>query len=671
MIMNDNNKILKVLMPNTKIYLIIIGIYTCIMFFFNIGLGIAGLVVLGILIYYNLLNSRNRKSEWNKYIENLSSNLGLATKNAVLNLPLPLIICEDDGTVLWYNKSMYDLFKEADFLGKKVDQYIKDIDIRKILEKKSEYINRVLIGDKYFSVLINTINVKDNKKQEKYIVMLYFVDRSDYFSLKEVYESRKPVLGLVEVDNFDEALKSVDDANRPALVAEIDKRVNLWANDISAAIKKYDDNKYIMLFEEKNLNVLQEKRFDILDSIRDISVGNRMPVTLSAGIGKNGETPAQLLSYASSAKDLALGRGGDQAIVKDGDKLSFYGGKTKEVEKKTKVKARVIAHALADLTDQSSEVLIMGHDTPDLDSLGAALGVFRAVKNRGKNAYIVLNKPNVGIEALLKRMEGMVEYSNIFITNEQAMNRVDKNTLLIIVDVHIKNFTEYPPLIERVEKKVVIDHHRKSADYIDNAMLYYIETYASSTSELVTELIQYITDKPVLKIIEAEALMAGIMVDTKDFSFKTGVRTFEAASFLRKVGADTTSVKQLLTDDMPTYISRSETVKNAKIIEGNIAIGICRGNAGAAISLAVPQAADELLTIKGIRASFVLAKQGNDVMVSGRSLGDINVQLILEKLGGGGHLTVAGARIANSTLKEAEAMVMEAIRQYQKEGEVK
>jgi c-di-AMP phosphodiesterase-like protein len=669
MIMKENNRILKVLMPNTKIYIIIIALYTCVIFFYNIALGIAGLFVLGILVYYNLLNAKSRKSEWTKYIENLSSNLGLATKNAVLNLPLPLIICEDDGTVVWYNKSMGDLFHGTEFLSKKIDDYIKAINIKKILDKKIDFIDKVTIGGNYFSVLINPINV-NNKKQSEYIVMLYFIDRSDYFDLKDLYESKKAVVCLVEVDNFDEAVKSVDDSNRPVLVAEIDKRINAWAAEISAAIRKYDDNKYIMFFEEKNLKVLEDKRFDILDSIRDINVGNRLPVTLSIGVGKNGDNPAQLTAFASSSKDLALGRGGDQAVVKDGEKFFFFGGKTKEVEKKTKVKARVIAHALSNLIDQSSEVLIMGHDVPDLDSLGASLGLFRAVKERGKSAYIILNKPNVSIEELLKRMEGMAEYSNIFITSEQALNRVTKNTLLIIADVHIKAITEFPGIVDRVEKIVVIDHHRRSADYISNAVLYYIETYASSTSELVTEIIQYISNDPVLKPIEAEALMAGIMVDTKDFSFKTGVRTFEAASYLRRCGADTTSVRQLLADDMSTYIMRSETVKNAKIINGTIAIAVCR-ECNSSAYLAVPQAADELLTIRGITASFVLAKHGNDVVVSGRSLGDINVQLILEKLGGGGHLTVAGTKISNVSLKEAEEMVIGAIKQYQEEGEVK
>lgn len=655
-------------MPNTKIYLIIIGIYTALMFFYNIVMGLSGLVVLGILIYYNLLNVRNRRNEWTRYIENLSSNLGLATKNAVLNLPLPLVICEDDSTVLWYNKSLGDIFGDVDLLGKKVSDYIKDINIKKILDKKTEVLNNIELGDRIFSILINPININDNKKQGKYILMLYFIDKTDYYKLKSKYESKKPVVCLVEVDNFDEALRSVDEIDRPGLIAAIDKRLNTWAGEIFSAIRKYDDNKYVLFFEEDLLNQLQEKRFDILDNIRDINIGNKLPVTLSIGVGKNGENPAQLIAYAASSKDLALGRGGDQAIVKDGDKLLFYGGKTKEVEKKTRVKARVIAHALADLIDQSSEVLIMGHDTPDLDSLGASLGLYRAIKEKNKNAYIILNKPNISIQSLLKKMEDYAEYSNIFITDEQALSRLNKATLLIIVDVHIKSLTEFPGLVDKVEKIVIIDHHRKSAEFIDSAVLYYIETYASSASELVTEIIQYISSKIDLKTIEAEALMAGIMVDTKGFSFKTGVRTFEAASFLRRSGADTTSVKQLLADDLSTYITRSETVKNAKIIGGNMAISVCRENTSN-VSLVVPQAADELLTIKGITASFVLAKTGDDVIVSGRSLGDINVQLVLEKLGGGGHLTVAGAKLANVSLKKAEIMVIEAIRQYQGEGE--
>lgn len=668
--MNEYNRILKVLMPNIKIYLIIIGVYTSIMFFYNPYLGLAGLIVLGVLIYYNLLNIRSRKNEWTKYIENLSSNLGLATKNAVLNLPLPLIICEDNGDVIWYNNTLGKLLGEVDLLGKKLNDYIRDINIKKILDKKISQVNNIEVGGKYFSILVNPISIKDNKKQEKHIIMLYFIDRTDFYNLKESYEMKKPVVCLVEVDNLDEALKSADDNNRPVMVAEIDKKLNAWANEIFAAIRKYDDNKYILFFEEKYLNQLQEKRFDILDSVRDINVGNKLPVTLSIGVSKNGENPAQLLQYAASSKDLALGRGGDQAVVKDNDRLSFYGGKTKEVEKKTKVKARVIAHALSDLIEQSSEVLIMGHDTPDLDSLGSSLGIFRAVKEKGKNAFIILNKPNISIQSLLKRMEGMVEYSNIFISNEQALNRINKTTLLIVVDVHIKSFTEFPDILGKIEKVVVIDHHRKSAEFIDNAVLYYIETYASSTSELVTEIIQYISENPGLKAIEAEALMAGIMVDTKDFSFKTGVRTFEAASFLRKAGADTTSVKQLLADDLSTYIARAETVKNAKIIYGNIAISIYRENSINA-SLVVPQAADELLNIKGVNTSFVLAKSGEDVIVSGRSLGDMNVQLVLEKLGGGGHLTVAGARINSVSLTKAEDMVIEAIKQYQEEGESK
>ncbi|KPU42900.1 bifunctional oligoribonuclease and PAP phosphatase NrnA [Oxobacter pfennigii] len=668
--MNDYNRILKVLMPNTKIYLIIIAVYTSIIFFYNINLGLAGLVILGALIYYNLLNLKARKNEWTKYIENLSSDLGLATKNAVLNLPLPLIICEEDGTVLWYNKCFGDLYVDTDFLGKKVNEFVKDINLRKILDKNIESLDKILIENKFYSVLINPIKVKEEKKEDKYIVMFYFVDRTDYFKLKEFYNQKKAAAALIEVDNFDEVVKNVDEGNRPELIAQLDKKINSWAAEMNAAIRKYDEDKYVLFMEEKYLNILQEKRFDILDDIRDINLGNKFPATLSIGVGKNGDSPLQLMDFAASSKDLALGRGGDQAVVKDGDKFLFYGGKTREVEKRTKVKARVVAHALANLMDQANEVIIMGHDTPDLDSLGASLGLFRAAKNRGKPAYIILNKPNISIQALLKRLEAMAEYSNIFITSDQAQNRLSKGTLLIIVDVHIKSFTEYPDIVDAVEKVVVIDHHRKSADFIDKAVLTYHETYASSASELVTEILQYISDKIEINSIEAEALMAGITVDTKNFSFKTGVRTFEAASFLRRWGADTMAVKQLLADDLLTYTMRADVVKSAKIIGGNIAIAVCK-EAGDNISLVVPQAADELLDIKGINASFVLAVNGRDIMISGRSLGEINVQLILETLGGGGHMTVAGAKLSNVSLEQAEAMVIDAIKKYQEEGEAK
>lgn len=668
--MNEYNRVLKVLMPNTKIYLFIIAVFTSIMFFYEPLIGFIGLIVLGVLIYYNLMNIKTRKNEWTKYIENLSTNLGLATKNAVLNLPLPLIICEEDGNILWYNNSFGDLFQGGDFLSKSIANLVKGIDIDKILKKHVEKLDEVYVGDRVFSVLLNPIDIKDSKKKEKYIVMLYFIEMTEFSKLKRQYTENKPVVCLAEVDNFDEVIKNTEESDRPALIAELDKRINSWAAGVDASIRKYDDNKYILYFQEKNLITLQEKRFDILDIIRDINTGNKFPPTLSIGVGKNGDNPAQLTAFAASAKDLALGRGGDQAIVKDGEKLQFYGGKTKEVEKRTRVKARVIAHALSNLVDQSSEVLIMGHDMPDLDSLGASLGLFRAVRNKGKNAYIILNQSNISIQSLVKRLEGMAEYSNIFITHEQAMNRLGKNTLLLIVDVHIKGITEFPGIVDKADRIVVIDHHRKSADYIDNAVLNYIETYASSASELVTELVQYMAEKPELKTLEAEALMSGIAVDTKNFSFKAGVRTFEAASFLRRCGADPASVKQLLADDLSTYVAKAEAVKNAKIIGGSIAISVCRGS-GDNISLAVPQAADELLNIRGISASFVIAKSGSDCIVSGRSMGAVNVQLILERLGGGGHLTDAGARVANASIDETEKLLTDAIAQYQEEGETK
>jgi c-di-AMP phosphodiesterase-like protein len=397
-------------------------------------------------------------------------------------------------------------------------------------------------------------------------------------------------------------------------------------------------------------------------------VGNKIPATLSIGIGKNGESPYKNNQFAIAAKDLALGRGGDQAVIKDGERFSFYGGKSKEVEKRTRVKARVIAHAISGLIEQSSEIVIMGHELPDIDCLGAAIGIYRGCKSRGKNAYILLNRVNDSIDKVVDRLNKSKEHQGIFINNEALVQKLPKNPLVIIVDVHRKSFVEYPEVLDKVSNIVVIDHHRKSVDFIDNATISYIEPYASSSCELVTEILQYLNEKPQLHELEAQALMAGIYVDTKNYTFKTGVRTFEAAAFLRRMGADLIEVRKLFADDFDTYIERSKLVSNAEIHDG-IAVAVLDREAGN--SLIIPQAADELLKINGIEASFVLAPFGNDIMISGRSLGDINVQLILESIGGGGHMTIAGARVAGMSVQEAKFKLLDSINNYLKEGDKK
>lgn len=471
---------------------------------------------------------------------------------------------------------------------------------------------------------------------------------------------------LIEVDNLDQILKTVEEAQRPMLVAEIEKSIYNYGQSINALIRKYSSSKYVLSVQERYLNEEIKKKFDILDAIREINLGNKLSVTLSVGVGRGGKTPFENHNYANSAKELALGRGGDQVVVKNGEKLSFFGGKTKEVEKRTRVRARVIAHALRDLINESTNVFIMGHKNPDVDCLGAAVGLNSIIRNFKQECYIVMDPPYTGVKILLDKFKKEPDYEGVFISSEACMSKLDVNSLMILVDVHNKGYVLNMELVKAMKKVVIIDHHRKSTDYIENTILSYMEPYASSTSELITEIIQYIVEKPKLKQLEAEALLAGICVDTKNFYFKTGVRTFEAASFLRRLGADTVDVKKLFSDDLDTYIKRAEIIKSARV-ENNIAISICPPNIEDTVLAA--QAADELLNITGIQASFVFVKIENDIYISGRSLGEVNVQVIMEALGGGGHMNIAGTKLSNISIEDAIDALKEAIEKNLMEGD--
>ena len=629
--------------------------------------GVLAVILLGYLIFHNLRSATRKREELKKYIENLSENVDIATKNAILNLPFPLVIVDNKGIINWYNTLFSTLFQGEYILDNKLSTYIAGVDLNRVFTSGLDEFKNINIKDRFYDLHCHQINIEENKIN-KNIVIMYLVDKTEYISIKNKYSEERPVIAVLQVDNFDEVLKDSDESLKPTIVAEIDRRINAWASLYNASIQKYSGGEYIIHMNHKNLLLIEEKRFDILDSVREINAGNRIPITLSIGVGVNGVSYSELQQFTRSGMDIALGRGGDQAVVKDNEKLSFYGGKTKAIEKRTRVKARVIAHALKQLIEQSDDVLIMGHDIPDLDCLGSALGIYRCCKNLNKTARIVMNKVNAGIANLWTELKDSEDYIGAFVDSPTASLLCSKNTLLVIVDVHRPSFMESHQLLEKTEKIAVIDHHRRGTEFVENPVITYIEPYASSTSELVTEILQYMFEKPKLKQIEAEALLAGIFIDTKNFSFQTGVRTFEAASYLRKVGADTTLTRQLFQDDIETFLTRAEVVKNAEMFKNNIAISTIPNNAKNQ-SFVAAQAADELLNIKGINASFVLSKVGSDIFISGRSLGDINVQIVLEKLGGGGHLTVAGAQLTNITLEQAIVLVKNSVDEYLKEGE--
>lgn len=656
----SRNKFLKALVPDTKIYLWIIGILTLIILVYNQVFGVLGLILLMYLIYYNWKTSYNRRKKWTRYIESLSSEIDSASKYAILNLPIPLIILEFDGNITWYNSKFSEVAKEKDLLERNIEEITPDLKMADILKEdpRREAGIRATLKGRVYEVLHNVVKAD----RERYIVILYWIDRTDYSKLSLRHEEERTALAQIQVDDYDDVISSTEESARPLVIAEIDRRLGLWATRMNGIIKKQQKDKHVVFFDARYLENQIAKKFDILDELREIDQGNKIPVTLSIGVGLRKNSLSQLEDDSVSALELALGRGGNQAVVKKEALFDFYGGKTKALEKRNKVKARVVSHALKQLIDQSSKVFIMGHKMPDMDSFGAAVGVYRAALNRGKDAYIVLNGDSDNIEAIYEKFKDDKTYR--FIQAQRALELYDEKALVVVVDTHRPSFTPCPDLLGQSDRVVLIDHHRRGPEFIDRTALRYLEPYASSTSELVTEILQYMEERVSLEKTEAQALLAGIMVDTKNFSFKTGVRTFEAASYLRRAGADTTEVKQLFQDDLSLFVSRAEIVRKAQIMRPGIAVSACSDCQGN-IPLIVAQAADGLLNIKGIHTSFVIgAKPDGEILISGRSLGDMNVQIVLEKLGGGGHLTVAGAQLQDVTLEAAREMLLEAIDEY-------
>ncbi|WP_406543303.1 DHH family phosphoesterase [Clostridium ljungdahlii] len=648
-----------------KVYMVIIALLILILMAYgHMIVGIIAICLYAFLVIYNVKNTEYKKSKWKKFIEDFSSQLDIATRNTLVKLPFPLVIIKITGDVLWYNQNFSSILEGKDILGQNIKNVVRDFNVKQVANGKETIFRYIKIKDKYYDIYTNIVDTSENSKDK--IMLLYFYDVTKPFKIMNSVNANKDAVMLMEVDNFDDVVKPMEEDDRPLIIAEIERTINSYAQNLNAMIRKYESNKYVFCIQNKYIEKEMEKKFEILDTIREINMGNKLAVTLSIGIGRGGDTPLENEKYAVSAKELALGRGGDQAVVKNGDKLLFYGGKTKEIEKRTKVRARVIAQALVDIIKDSRNVFIIGHMKPDIDCLGYAVGIRSVVSLMNKECFIILDDSNESIKVILDKIKEEKEYDNVFIHSKNCEDKIDENSLLIIVDVHSEGHVQNMQLVKKFDRIVIIDHHRRTTDLIKNSLLSYIEPYASSTSELVTEMLPYMVEKPNIKPIEAEALLAGICVDTKNFYFKTGVRTFEAASFLRRLGADTIDIKKLFSYDFETYLKRAEIIKSAKINNG-IAIAVCPPEM--ANLLLVAQAADELLNITGIQASFVFVKIKDEVFISARSLGDINVQIILEGLGGGGHMTMAGAKLESVTIDEAIEKLDEAINEYTEESE--
>lgn len=548
-------------------------------------------------------------------------------------IPFPICIINGQGKVIESNSRMGEVFLYSEI--KDTDIFvltgIKLVDL--IDEKKSLTMSR---NGKVFKVCREKLDEEGN-------FIIYFQDNTNFENLKDMYNDEKMCIGIINVDNFDELINNTSEENMSSFVSAIDKMIRLWASRMNASLTRFKENQYLMVLENKYCGKLEELKFSILDDIRGIETEADFPVTLSIGIGIGGKNPAQIDEFAGDALELALGRGGDQAVIKRGGKIEYYGGKMQAVEKSNKGKSRIIGHALKQLIDQSDKVMIMGHRNPDMDSFGSALGIYRLASNIGREAHIVINTYNEALAEIFLQAKESENYS--FINREKALEMITNETLVVVVDTHRPSMCECPELLEKTDCIAVIDHHRRAEEFIENPTLTYLEPYASSASELVTEILQYVGEKKSVQKLEVEALLAGISIDTNKFAVKTGVRTFEAASWLRRNGADTTAVKRFFQEDAVSFRIKANCIAGAEFIEGGVALSICREQ-HPNIQIINSQSADELLDIKGIKASFVAGRDDTGrTTISARSLGDINVQVIMEQFGGGGHLTTAGAQV--------------------------
>ena len=647
-------------------FLVIVGMIIQLTKLFILPQAFIGFVIYGIILGMSIVAEKKLITFIKTEVEREVTQITTIKDSMFSNVNIPVAIIGKVGSIKWSNRALNELFEEKVLIGTNIKGLFPENKIGEWMQDKQTTSKQVQIGSKCYELILEEFTRQDEVKE----YAIYFLDCTEKEKLKVQLEEDKNIIGYLCIDNVDEIMHSIEEVRRPMLLAIIDRKINLWFKERDVVVARIERDTYILVLSRKELQKMEETKFDILDEMRNIQVGNELPVTVSIGIGNSTQTLLQSKEDARIAFDLAQGRGGDQAIIKHQDKYTFYGGKTKEVEKSARVKVRIKAYAFKELLHEADKVYIMGHKNIDMDCLGAAMGVYRGATLVGKKAKIILREPTYAIKGLHDRIMASKEYEDLFITPEEAEKEMNKDTLLVIVDTHRRSYVEAPELLALSEKVVVFDHHRKSPDYIEEAVLTYLEPFISSTCEMIAEILNYLSDKIKLSPIEADALLAGITIDTKNFVFKAGVRTFEAAAFLRRNGADSTRVQMLFQNDMDTYRARAKAIQMTQIWYDNMAVSEVPGNIDHAAIVAA-QVADELLNIKGIKASFVFTDVDGCIFISARALGDTNVQRIMELLGGGGHLGIAGAQLKDTTTEKAQMKLKEAINLYFQEGESK
>ena len=641
----------------------------------------AGFISTGFVLIYLIAAfyfARYYKNRLSADLVDFASKYNGIQKNLLLDMDVPYGICDDSGNIVWMNHLMRKLFAAWEHECNIFSIFGNITGSSFPTDDDEEVVTRVVYSDGNYRLTLKKMEFSSAFEgldgdfaiaHQMYAVYMY--DETEILTARRELENNRLVAGLIYMDNYEEALENLEDVRKSLLIALVDRKITQYFAKYNCILKKLEKDKYLFVMAYQYINDIREKKFSILEETKAVNIGNEMSITISIGVGLHGDSFAQNYEYARMAIDLALGRGGDQVVLKDHNKVEYFGGKSPSMEKSTRVKARVKAHALKELIESREKVLIMGHHLSDVDCIGAAVGIYRATCISGKKPYIVLDTIIESIRPLIDRFNESPDYpDDMFIKKDRAMELLDDSTVVCVVDVNRPGMTECPELLKRAKSVVILDHHRQTNEKIENAVLSYIEPYASSASEMVAEVLQYYADEIKIKAVEADAMYAGIVVDTDHFNSKTGIRTFEASAFLRRNGADITRVRKMFRENMQDYKVRAKSINGAEVFMDSFAISTCKGDTTESINVVAAQTANELLNIKGIQASFVLCELEDKIYVSARSIDEVNVQIVMEKLGGGGHMNIAGAQVKDKTIEETKALIMEIVKEMRESGAI-
>ena len=633
---------------------------------------VAAYILIVVFLYFH------RRAVIMNELISFATQYGQVQKTLLKEFIVPYALLDYNGKILWMNDAFATLSGKNRRYRKSVTNLFPELTKDK-LPRENEAEATFQYGEKDYRAVMRPISIQRLLEESGLVeteghndlTALYLFDETELNRYIRQKEDEKLVTGLLYLDNYEEALNSVEEVRRSLLVALIERKLNKYFGEVDGLIKKLEKDKFILVMRQRSLEELKKKRFNILEDVKTVNIGNDMAVTISIGIGINAPSYSQNYEYARIAIDLALGRGGDQVVIKDRDQMTYFGGKSQQMGKSTRVKARVKAHALREFMVSKDKVVVMGHKIPDVDSIGAGIGIYRAAKSLNKKTHIVVNNPTMSVRPIIQTFKDNPDYDeNMFINSDEARDIVDDNTVVVVVDTNKPSYTECEDLLHMSKTIVVLDHHRQGSEVIQNAVLSYIEPYASSACEMVAEILQYFSDDIRIYNIEADALYSGIIIDTNNFTSKTGVRTFEAAAFLRRCGADVTRVRKMFRDDVQSYRAKAEAIRHVETYRGCFAIAVCPTEGVDSPTVVASQAANELLNIDSIKATFVLTDYQNKIYISARAIDEVNVQLIMERMGGGGHINMAGAQLPGATMEEAVSQLKITLDQMIHEGDI-